>query len=76
MDKFEQGLAKVLRKTLGLKRIDRGAIIEILKYLDSEGIRRLTKRRLPDYQSRFTDTYYAQLVKKAGIEGVERIIEE
>ena len=74
--KLEQGLASVLRKTLGLKRIERSAIIEIVEYLDRKGMVWKIEGKLPEYQSRYEWGAYEAVVKKAGFSKTKRLIEE
>ncbi len=75
MDTLEKGLAKVLREELGLKTVPTAAIVEVLKYLDSQGVvRKVDSKRIP-VLSRFTDRENMRRLDKEGWSKTERLID-
>ena len=76
MDKFKTGLAKVLRKELGLKRINGAAISNVLVYLDSQNVVRKVDGGFPQFQSRLTERANAELLAKQGWNKTERFTDE
>ena len=71
---FEQGLAKVLRESLGLKRIEKEAIKDVVKYLDSQGMVRKVDGKVPEFQSRLTERANMERIVKEGWSKTERLI--
>jgi len=74
-NEFEKGLARVLRQALGLKRIEGSAIVEVIKYLDAEGVVREVDGKFPGVKERYTDKANEQMLKKAGWSKVERLVQ-
>ena len=71
---METKLAKVLRKELGLKRIETRAIKNILLFLDKQGIVRKVDGGSPPIQMRFTERENARRMEKDGWAKTERLI--
>lgn len=73
-ESFETGLAKVLRKSFGLKRIEKESIREILAYLDSQGVVRRVNGEFPEFQSRLTERANIERLIKQGWSKTKRLI--
>lgn len=69
-----RGLAKVLRKEFGLKRVEAKSIQKIMECLDKNGIVRKIDGDSPPIQMRFTERENARRMAKAGWAQTERLV--
>ena len=75
-DKLEQGIADIIKKALDVKYLKREVVLELLRFLDSQGIVRKVDGAMPQLQSRLTERANMELMLKQGWVKTERLIDE